>query len=116
MEYIKPSQTERPWGNFRQFTNNTVSTVKIINVKASEVLSLQSHSKRTEFWRVIEGDGTVEIEGVNYSSNKGDEYTIFVGQKHRMTGGKDGMSVLEIALGDFEEDDIVRYQDKYGRA
>lgn len=115
MEDIKPSQTERPWGNFRQFTNNTVSTVKIINVKPNEELSLQSHSKRTEFWRVLEGNGAIEVGDEKFNVHKGEEYTLRVGQKHKIWGGEKGMSVLEIALGDFDEDDIVRYQDKYGR-
>jgi mannose-6-phosphate isomerase-like protein (cupin superfamily) len=40
-------QIERPWGNFRQFTKNEFSTVKIITVRPNETLSLQSHSRRS---------------------------------------------------------------------
>jgi len=46
---------------------------------------------------------------------KGIEKEIKIGSKHRMQAGSDGMEVLEIALGDFDESDIVRYEDKYGR-
>ena len=112
---IKAFQIEKPWGNFRQFTNNSLSTVKIITVKAGEKLSLQSHAKRSEFWRVIKGSGVIEIEGSKYDVVEGDEHNVPLRAKHRMEAGSTGLSVLEIATGDFDEEDIVRYEDKYGR-
>jgi mannose-6-phosphate isomerase-like protein (cupin superfamily) len=108
-------QEERPWGLFRRFTNNILSTVKIIVIKPNQQLSLQSHNKRSEFWRVIEGDGIFEIDGKKYIVEKGFEKEIGIEVKHRMQAGSDGMEVLEIATGDFDEKDIVRYEDKYGR-
>ncbi len=114
-EKIDIYQEERPWGNFRQFTHNTPSTIKIITVKADETLSLQSHTKRSEFWHVISGNGMFEIDGNKYNVVVGDEKIILIGSKHRITAGNNGIEVLEIALGDFDEDDIVRYNDKYGR-
>jgi mannose-6-phosphate isomerase-like protein (cupin superfamily) len=108
-------EEKRPWGAFRRFTNNILSTVKIITVKPNEQLSLQSHKKRSEFWRVISGDGIFEIDGRKYIVEKGIEKEIKIGAKHRMQAGSDGMEVLEIATGDFDENDIVRYEDKYGR-
>jgi mannose-1-phosphate guanylyltransferase/mannose-1-phosphate guanylyltransferase/mannose-6-phosphate isomerase len=108
-------QTERPWGNFRQFTNNELSTVKILNVNPNEQLSLQSHKSRVEFWHIISGSGTVEIGENKYNASVGDEYEIAVGEKHRLSAGSNGISVLEIALGDFDESDIIHYEDKYGR-
>jgi len=108
-------QVERPWGNFRQFTLNNPSTVKIITVKPNEILSLQSHKHRSEFWRVISGAGTVEIGEVKKNTIVGDEHEIPVGEKHRLGAGPEGIQVLEIALGDFDENDIVHYEDKYGR-
>lgn len=108
-------EIERPWGNFRQFTHNASSTVKIITVKPNESLSLQSHEKRSEFWHVIAGSGTVEIAEIKKDTVAGDEHEIKVGDKHRLSAGKDGIQVLEIAFGDFDEKDIVHYEDKYGR-
>ncbi len=108
-------QIERPWGNFRQFTNNSSSTVKIINVKPKEVLSLQSHNHRAEFWYIIKGSGTVQIGENMIEVIAGDEFEILVGEKHRLGGGENGIQVLEIAIGDFNEEDIVRYEDKYKR-
>lgn len=108
-------EEERPWGSFRRFTDNTSSTVKIIKLKPNEMLSLQSHKKRSEFWRVISGSGTFEIDGKVYKVDKDSEYNVPIGSKHRMTSGEDGLEVLEIAEGEFNEEDIVRYEDKYGR-
>lgn len=108
-------QVERPWGSFRQFTLNDPSTVKIITVKPNEILSLQSHKKRSEFWHIINGDGTVEIGEIKKNTMIGDEHEIQIGEKHRLGAGPNGIQVLEIAVGDFDEEDIVHYEDKYGR-
>ena len=108
-------QIERPWGNFRQFTLNNPLTVKILTVKPNEILSLQSHKKREEFWHVITGSGFVEIGGVKKSTIVGDEHEIPVGEKHRLSSGPEGIQVLEIATGEFDEEDIIHYEDKYGR-
>lgn len=114
---IKPNifQIERPWGNFRQFTQNEKSTIKIITVKPNEILSLQSHKHRSEFWKVISGSGTVEIGAIKINTTIGDEHEIKVEEKHRLGAGPDGIKVLEIATGDFDEEDIIHYEDKYGR-
>jgi mannose-6-phosphate isomerase len=108
-------EEERPWGSFRRFTKNAPSTVKVIKVKPGEAFSLQTHSKRNEFWRITAGAGTVEIGDKNYNAKIGDEYIISKGERHRMTGGPSGVEFLEIAEGDFDEEDITRLEDKYGR-
>ena len=108
-------QEKRPWGNFRRFINNTLSTVKIITVNPNEELSLQSHKKRSEFWKVISGSGSFFIGGDTYNVEVGSEQKVPVLAKHKMSAGADGMQVLEIGLGEFDENDIVRYEDKYGR-
>lgn len=108
-------EIERPWGSFRQFTQNDSSTVKIITVKPNEILSLQSHKHRSEFWHIISGSGTVEIGAMKKDAKPKDEYEIAVGEKHRLGAGPEGIVVLEIATGDFDEGDIVHYEDKYGR-
>jgi mannose-1-phosphate guanylyltransferase/mannose-6-phosphate isomerase len=110
-----PFDIKKPWGSFRQFTKNVPTTVKIIFVSPNEILSLQSHTKRNEFWRVIAGSGFVEIGGKREDVKTGDEKIIPVGAKHRMAGGPDGMQILEISFGEFDEEDITRYEDKYGR-
>jgi len=111
----KVFQVERPWGDFRQFTHNDLSTVKIITIKPNEMLSLQSHKHRTEFWHIIAGRGIVEIGETKKNTVTGDEHAIPIGAKHRLSAGPEGVQVLEIAIGDFDEEDIIHYEDKYGR-
>lgn len=115
MNELDVFEIERPWGNFRQFTKNQISTVKIITVKPNESLSLQKHSNRSEFWHIISGSGSVQIGDIKKETFAGDEHKILVGEIHRLSAGKNGISVLEIALGDFNENDIVHLEDKYGR-
>ena len=114
-EELRIYQEERPWGNFRRFTDNLLSTVKIITVNPNSELSLQSHMKRKEFWRVTRGDGIFEVDGQSLPVGVGSEQEVPIGIQHRMKAGPNGLEVLEIALGNFDEDDIIRYEDKYGR-
>lgn len=107
---------ERPWGNYERFTLNEPTTVKIITVNADQSISLQTHEHRDEFWRVIEGSGTVHINGKDIDAHVGDAFFGKRGQEHRVTGGPNGFTCLEIAFGDFDEGDITRLEDKYGRA
>ena len=115
MQEIKPFQIERPWGNFRQFNLNTPVTVKIMTLKPHEQLSLQSHSKRSEFCHIVSGSGKMQIGEHTYEVLPGDEYTVPVEIKHRTIAGPHGISFLEVDTGKFDEDDIIRYEDKYGR-
>lgn len=112
---IQIYEEERPWGRFRKFTENTPSTVKIITVKPDCKLSLQSHNKRKEFWRVIEGSGIFEIDNKKYEVKIGDEQYVPLGVLHRISAGDNGLSIIEIATGEFDENDIIRYEDDYGR-
>ncbi len=106
---------ERPWGMFEQFCLNEVATVKIITVKPHSKLSLQYHNKRDEFWRVISGNGVFVLGDDVLSVQKGDELFIERGVKHRIETGDNWIEVLEISFGEFDEDDIVRIDDEYGR-
>src|SRR5262245_20666791 len=107
---------DRPWGKFDRFTLNESTTVKIVRVEADKRLSLQFHHKRSEFWRVIAGGGTVTIGEAEHQAKEGDEFEIPVETKHRLAGGPERITVLEIALGEFDESDIERVEDDFGRA
>ena len=56
---MKKKSDKRPWGDFRQFTLNEKSTVKILTVKPKQAFSLQTHKNRREFWYFLEGSGTI---------------------------------------------------------
>ena len=115
MKEFKVFQEERPWGNFRQFTHNSPSTVKIIFVKKGEAFSLQYHERRTEFWRILRGTPEVTIGNSVMEGKVGDEFKIPPKTNHRVCSIGSDTEILEIAEGDFDEDDIVRIEDKYGR-
>lgn len=110
-----PYREERPWGEFVEFTKNTPSTVKILTVKPGEALSLQKHSSRDEFWRVLSGDGYITIGSDRVPASAGQEYFAPRQTDHRMEGGSEPLVILEISFGEFDESDIVRLDDRYGR-
>jgi mannose-6-phosphate isomerase-like protein (cupin superfamily) len=111
---LSPFIEKRPWGSFIQFTKNTPSTVKIISVYAGESLSLQYHHHRSEFWKVLSGSGKVTIGESILLAEKGNEFFIPKGILHRISAITD-LEILEIALGDFDEADIIRTEDRYNR-
>lgn len=112
---MKKLVEDRPWGMFEQFCQNDKCTVKILSVKPGEKLSLQFHRHRDEFWRVIEGSAKVVIGDEIFDAKVGDEFFVERLKKHRIMTDEHPVKVLEISFGDFDEDDIVRVEDKYGR-
>jgi mannose-6-phosphate isomerase-like protein (cupin superfamily) len=116
MEEFKPFTEERPWGNFRQFTHNSLSTVKIILVRKGEAFSLQYHNSRTEFWKILSGNPEVTVGDKTVIAKQGDEFEIPPKTNHRIRATDSDSQILEIAAGNFDENDIVRLEDKYGRA
>jgi mannose-6-phosphate isomerase len=115
MSSLTPFTVDKPWGNFREFTKNQPSTVKIITVKAGEQLSLQTHKNRSEFWKVLSGTPDITIGEVVTRANPGDEFQIEAEVKHRIGAPVGDIEMLEVATGDFDEEDIERLEDKYGR-
>ena len=113
---MKKLTIKKPWGQFEQFTHNETTTVKIIFVNKKEAFSLQYHNNRTEFWHILLGHPIVIIGEKTLLANPGDEFIIKNNQLHRLEAQNDDVQVLEITYGDFDEDDIIRTEDKYGRA
>jgi mannose-6-phosphate isomerase len=107
---------ERPWGSFKQFANNEDCTVSLMTVVPGQRLSLQSHIGRAELWIVID-DGAVVQVGDNIKECKaGDELWIPANEKHRLgCSGDKPVRVLEVAFGNWQQDDIKRYDDDYQR-
>ncbi len=106
---------ERPWGKFEQFTLNEISTVKIITVNKGEAFSLQKHTQRSEFWKIISGDGFITHGETKEAVEVGKLYALPLGTLHRMEAINAPLVFLEIALGEFDEKDIERLSDNYGR-
>lgn len=112
---MKSTTHTRPWGTFIEFTKNELSTVKILVVNPGEEFSLQYHKNRKEFWHVISGNPIIIIGNEEFTAQKGDEFVVEKGEKHRIRAKDVEAQILELSFGEFNEDDIVRVEDKYGR-
>ncbi len=107
----------RPWGNFLSVVEKSRWQVKMIEVKPNGKLSLQMHHHRSEHWVVVKGTAKVEIEGkIDFLTENQSTY-IPLGKKHRLSNpGKIPLIIIEIQSGSYVgEDDIVRFEDLYGR-
>jgi mannose-1-phosphate guanylyltransferase/mannose-6-phosphate isomerase len=106
----------KPWGSFDQYTLNERSTVKILTINPGVRTSLQSHKHRKEFWVALDEGLKVQIGKRRISLRKGSSILVRKSVKHRLRcEGKSRVRLLEISFGDFSENDIVRYEDDYGR-
>lgn len=118
-ESIEPPRVlrvERPWGSFQQFVANEPVTVKMIRVLPGCRLSLQRHERRSEYWQVVLGDVEVRLQDARWIARPGDQVWIPAKQAHRMSNVGEGPAlILELAFGEFSEDDIVRISDDFGR-
>jgi mannose-1-phosphate guanylyltransferase/mannose-6-phosphate isomerase len=108
----------RPWGWYDSICAGPRFQVKRIMVKPGASLSLQKHHHRAEHWIVV--TGTAEVtngDQVTLLSENQSTY-IPIGQLHRLANpGKVPLEIIEVQSGGYlGEDDIVRYEDSYGRA
>ena len=108
-------RVERPWGSFKQYANNEDVTVSLMTVKSGERLSLQSHSGRAELWIVLDEGAIVEVNDTLFHPKVGDEIWISAGAKHRLSSNGPEVRVLEVAFGNWQQKDIIRYNDDYAR-
>jgi len=112
---MKKYVEKRPWGGFERFTLNEMSTVKILTIKPKQKLSLQYHNKRREFWKFLDNPAKLTIGKKTFRVKKGDEVIIPVKTNHRIEAYAKPVNVLEISFGKFDEKDIIRTKDVYGR-
>lgn len=110
------SFVNRPWGSFKQFANNEDCTVSLMTVLPGQRLSLQSHTGRAELWIVIDDGALVQVGEEVKEYKAGEEIWIPAREKHRLTcTGNQPVRVLEVAFGNWQQDDIQRYDDDYRR-
>ncbi|MBI5382844.1 MAG: phosphomannose isomerase type II C-terminal cupin domain [Opitutae bacterium] len=106
----------RPWGSFKQFANNRDCTVSLMTVLPGQRLSLQSHTGRAELWIVIDDGAVVQVGEESRPYAAGAEIWIRANEKHRLScAGDKPVRVLEVAFGNWQQDDIQRYADDYAR-
>lgn len=119
-DYTEKGIEIRPWGFFKDLSHTSNWHVKTIHVKKDAILSLQIHKKREEHWFVVEGAIIGEVwygdDKVERILKVGDEMVVPIGVKHRISAYKGDAVLVEISLGKFDENDIKRYDDEYGRS
>jgi mannose-1-phosphate guanylyltransferase len=116
-ESISHAKVFRPWGSYESLKNAEGYQVKHLIVKPGESLSLQMHHHRAEHWTVIKGEGVVTCDEKEISLKVNESTFIPLGSKHRLTNPfSKPVEIIEVQVGDYlGEDDIVRFDDKYGR-
>ena len=111
-------EVHRPWGSYDSIDMAEGFQVKRIKVKPGARLSLQSHARRAEHWIVVRGIARVTRDNDVFELFANQSTYIPIGAKHRLENpGTEMLELIEVQSGDYlGEDDIVRYDDQYGRA
>ncbi len=107
----------RPWGTYTVLQEGPRFKIKRIEVKPGAALSLQLHARRSEHWVVVEGSARVTRGDETLTLSANESTYIPTGTRHRLeNAGSTPLSIIEVQCGDYVgEDDIVRFDDRYGR-
>ena len=108
----------RPWGSYDSIDHGKRFQVKRITVKPSAKLSVQMHHHRAEHWVVVSGTARVRVGDKTQLITENQSVYIPVGEVHSLENpGKVPLHLIEVQTGSYlGEDDIVRFEDLYGRA
>ncbi|MCP1104993.1 mannose-1-phosphate guanylyltransferase/mannose-6-phosphate isomerase [Serratia nevei] len=116
-EYLQHREVYRPWGKYDSIDEGERYKVKRVTVKPGERLSLQMHHHRAEHWIVVAGTAKVTLDGKTTIVAENESIYIPLGATHALENpGKIALDIIEVRSGAYlEEDDIVRFEDRYGR-
>lgn len=111
-------QVYRPWGHYDSIDSGKRDQVKRITVKPGEKLSIQMHHHRAEHWVVVSGTAKVTNGDKTFLVRENESTFIPIGTIHALENpGVLPLEIIEVQSGDYlGEDDIVRFEDRYGRA
>lgn len=117
-EVVHHREVYRPWGKYDSMDQGQRFQVKRITVKPKAKLSLQMHHHRAEHWVVVSGTAKVTIDNVEKLVSENESVYIPIGAVHSLENpGMIPIELIEIQSGTYlGEDDIVRFEDLYGRA
>ncbi len=107
----------RPWGSYDSLDGGPGFQVKRLTVLPGAVLSLQLHHRRAEHWVVVSGTARITRNDEVFDLDVGGHTFIPLGARHRIENpGTGTLRIIEVQVGDYlGEDDIVRFEDRYGR-
>ena len=107
----------RPWGSYSSISKGKNWQVKKIIVKPNQSLSLQMHKFRTEHWIIVSGEAKVQLNNKEKTLIKNESTYIPANTKHRLSNiSEEDLILIEIQSGSYlGEDDILRFEDNYGR-
>ena len=107
----------RPWGSYDSIDTGERFQVKRLAIKPGGILSLQMHHHRAEHWIVVQGTARITCDDKTFLLSENESTYIPVGAKHRIENpGKVPVHIVEVQSGSYlGEDDIVRFEDSYGR-
>ena len=116
-EALLHHRVNRPWGAYECVDEDERFKVKRITVHPGAALSLQLHHHRAEHWVVVKGTARITRGEEQFMLAENESTYIPVGQKHRLENpGKTDLELIEIQSGAYlGEDDIIRFDDQYGR-
>jgi len=116
-EHINHREVYRPWGKYDSIDSGLRYQVKRITVKPGAKLSVQMHHHRAEHWIVVSGTAKVTNGDKTYLVAENESTYIPIGQVHSLENpGKIDLEMIEVQSGSYlGEDDIVRFEDRYGR-
>jgi mannose-1-phosphate guanylyltransferase/mannose-6-phosphate isomerase len=117
-QHIHHAVVHRPWGTYESIDSGPRFQVKRIVVNPGAKLSLQMHHHRAEHWIVVQGTALVTCDERKFALNSNESTYIPLGAKHRLENpGTEPLHLIEVQSGAYlGEDDIVRFEDTYGRA
>ena len=111
-------RVDKPWGYELIFAHTDSYAGKILHIDAGQALSLQYHEVKEETLHLLKGTYELEVEEegrmVHREMKPGDTYHIAPNTRHRMTTDTESCDILEVSTP--ELDDVVRLEDRYGRA
>jgi mannose-1-phosphate guanylyltransferase/mannose-6-phosphate isomerase len=116
LDKVPVKRVSRPWGAFDQYAFNQEVTVSLMTVRPGQRLSLQSHTGRSELWIVLDEGAEVIVDEQILHPGIMEEIWIPVGAKHRLTSLDGEVRVLEVAFGNWQQEDIQRFADDYDRS
>jgi len=116
-EAVIPREVYRPWGKYDSIDMGERFQVKRITVKPGAKLSVQMHHHRAEHWIVVSGTAKVTIGEKSQLLSENQSVYIPIGEVHSLENpGRLPLAMIEVQSGSYlGEDDIVRFEDKYGR-